>query len=49
MYSYNKLEITKKKKEKNIYKKKYTTLSEQFRNSKHTKSTKLRLHTTVVD
>ena len=38
-----------KKKKKNIYKKKYTTLSEQFRNSKHTKSTKLRLHTTVVD
>ena len=38
-----------KKKRKKIYTKKNTTLSEQFRNSKHTKSTKLRLHTTVVD
>jgi hypothetical protein len=49
MYFYNKMEITKKKKRKKIYTKKNTTLSEQFRNSKHTKSTKLRLHTTVVD
>jgi hypothetical protein len=49
MYFYNKMEITKKKKKKKKNKKKNTTLSEQFRNSKHTKSTKLRLHTTVVD